>query len=145
MGTSLSFASVFDACNHAKSTRNPVLFASSKSIRKPAKVQFAVFSNPVAGDPQNHNPRILTASDGKGYDYQIGLAVTVPGRETGGPRQTVATFKDRWAKAVRVGCFSPSYQTYFTGDIAEILVYTRPLTAPETNRVRIYLMSKWNL
>ena len=106
---------------------------------------FAVFSNPVAGDPQNHNPRIFTASDGQGYDYQIGLAVSVPGRETGGPRQTVATFKDRWAKAVRVGCFSPSYQTYFTGDIAEILVYTRPLTAPETNRVRTYLMSKWNL
>jgi hypothetical protein len=39
MGTSLSFARVFDACNHAKSTRNPVLFASSKSIRKSAKVQ----------------------------------------------------------------------------------------------------------
>ena len=30
---------VSDACNHAKFTRNPVLFASSKSIKKSAKVQ----------------------------------------------------------------------------------------------------------
>jgi hypothetical protein len=39
MGTSLSFARVFDACKHAKSTRNPILFLMAKSIRKSAKVQ----------------------------------------------------------------------------------------------------------
>jgi hypothetical protein len=35
----LSFARVFDACEHAKSTRNPVHFSLSKSIGKSAKVQ----------------------------------------------------------------------------------------------------------
>ncbi|MBL7038613.1 MAG: carbohydrate-binding protein [Pirellulaceae bacterium] len=106
---------------------------------------FAVISNPTPGDPRNHDPRIFTASDGQGYDYQVGLCLTVPGMETGGPRQTVAMFKDRGAKVVRVGCFSPNYQTYFTGDIGEILVYSRLLTAQEMNHVRTYLMSKWDL
>jgi hypothetical protein len=39
MGTSLSFAGVFDTDNNAKSTRNPVLFLIAKSIRKSANVQ----------------------------------------------------------------------------------------------------------
>jgi hypothetical protein len=54
MGTSLSFARVFDACNHAKSTRNPVLFASSKSIRKSAKVQVRVLGRLGRGDKRVH-------------------------------------------------------------------------------------------
>ena len=46
---------------------------------------------------------------------------------------------------MRVGCFSPNYQTYFTGLIAEIVVYDRKLTEDETDRVRAYLTGKWAL
>lgn len=106
---------------------------------------FAVFSNPAAGDPRNHDPRIFTASDGQAYDYQIGLCLTVPGMQTGGPRQSMATLTDRWAKSVRVGCFSPHYQTFFTGVIAEIVVYDRTLTAGEIDLVRTYLLCRWGL
>ena len=65
--------------------------------------------------------------------------------QTGGPRQSVAVFRDRWAKHVRVGCFSPNYQTFFTGAIAEILVYSRAMTPEEQDRVRAYLALKWEL
>ncbi len=115
------------------------------SDRKLSATIFVVFSNPLPGARVNHNPRLFTASDGKGLDYQIGFSANVPGAETGGPRQMMAVFQDRWAKKVRIGCFSPYYQTYFTGQIAEILVYTRTLTPEEQDSVRIYLLSKWNL
>ncbi|NOY81012.1 MAG: carbohydrate-binding protein [Kiritimatiellaeota bacterium] len=106
---------------------------------------FAVFSNPVRGSQNNHDPRILAASDGKKYDYKVGLCASVPGFETGGPRQSVWVFGDRWAKKVRIGCFSPLYQTFFTGRIAEIRVYSRVLDRAERERVRAYLMQKWGL
>ena len=106
---------------------------------------FAVFSNPAPGDPVNAHPRIFTASDGRRYDYQVGISLNVPGLETGGPRQIMATFEDRWAKNVRVGCFSPNYQTFFTGDIGEILVYRRPLTPQEKEQIGVYLFCKWAL
>ena len=106
---------------------------------------FAVFRNPVPGSEANHDPRLFTASAGKGYDYQVGLAATVRGMETGGERQSVHIFKDRWAKRVRVGCFSPNVQTFFTGDIAEILVYARELGTAEQQQIRAYLASKWRL
>ena len=113
--------------------------------RKLSATIFVVFSNPLPGARINQNPRLFTASDGQGMDYQIGLTANVPGAETGGPRQLMAVFRDRWAKKVRIGCFSPRYQTFFSGHIAEILVYTRVLTPEEQDRVRIYLLSKWNL
>jgi hypothetical protein len=106
---------------------------------------FAVFSNPTPGSEKNHDPRLLTASDGKGYDFQIGLAATIPGMQTGGPRQSVHAFRDRWAKQVRIGCFSPNPQTFLTGDIAEILVYTREVSTQERDRIRAYLATKWRL
>ena len=106
---------------------------------------WAVISNPVAGSEVNHDPRIFTASDGKGFDYQIGIALSVPGMETGGPRIVAGGFRDAWAKQVRVGCFSPNYQTFFTGLIAEILVYSRPLTPAEQDRLRARLSVKWGL
>lgn len=106
---------------------------------------FAVLSNPVAGSEVNHDPRIFTASDGTGYDYLVGIAATVPGMTTGGPRQVVHGFSERWAKRVRVGCFSPNLQTFFTGHIAEILVYARALSPAEQDRVQAYLAAKWDL
>jgi len=115
------------------------------SAQKISATAFAVISNPIAGSEVWHDPRIFTTSDGKGYDYQVGIALHVPGMQTGGPRILVAVFTDRWAKHVRVGCFSPNYQTYFTGDIAEILVYSRVLTTEEQDRVRAYLTAKWEL
>lgn len=106
---------------------------------------FAVISNPVAGSEVNHDPRIFTASDGREYDYLVGIAATVPGMQTGGPRVAVWTFQDAWAKVVRVGCFSPAYQTYFTGAIAEILVYERVVPPVEQERIRALLTAKWSL
>ncbi|OGV82970.1 MAG: hypothetical protein A3K19_32695 [Lentisphaerae bacterium RIFOXYB12_FULL_65_16] len=106
---------------------------------------FAVFSNPVEGAEVNHDPRILTASDGKDFDYISGLCASVKGMETGGPRQAVFVQADRWAKQVHIGCFSPGYQTFFTGQIAEILAYSRELKPDEQERVRAYLASKWGL
>jgi len=106
---------------------------------------FAVISNPEPGSDVNHDPRILTASDGKEFDYMGGLCASVTGMETGGPRQAAWTFTDRSAQHVRLGCFSPSYQTYFTGLISELLVYTRVLTADEQDLVRAHLMAKWGL
>jgi hypothetical protein len=106
---------------------------------------FAVFSNPKAGLEVNHDARLFTASDGKGYDYKVGLAASIPGVQTGGPRQSMHVFKDRWAKQVRVGCFSPNVQTFFTGELAEILVFDRQLDAKEITRIRAYLASKWRL
>ena len=106
---------------------------------------FAVFSNPSPSAPANHDPRIFTASDGQGYDYVVGLAASVPGTTTGGPRVAVSEHVDRWAKSVRVGCFSPRYQTYFKGHIAEIIVYSRLLSAAEKTRVQTHLALKWNL
>lgn len=44
-----------------------------------------------------------------------------------------------------MGCFSPNDQTYFTGDIAEILVYRGTLTPEEKEQVNVYLFSKWAL
>ena len=106
---------------------------------------FAVVSNPEPGLAVNHDPRIFTASDGKEYDYICGLACTVPGMEVGGPRIMTFTGVDRWAKHVRVGCFSPNVQTFFKGHIGEILVYTRALSLEEQERIRAYLTSKWEL
>jgi hypothetical protein len=106
---------------------------------------FVVLANPAPGDPKNHDARLFTTSDGQGLDYQVGLCASVPGMTTGGPRQMMVTFTDRWAKQTRVGCFSPHPQTYFTGHIAEILVYRRILTPAEQGRVRAYLVVKWDL
>jgi len=115
------------------------------SQNKVSATVFVVFSNPTPGDPKNHNARLFTASDGKGYDYQVGLSANVPGATTGGPRILVAAFENRWAKQVRVGCFSPRDQTFFTGRIGEILVYLRPLPRAEQDLIRAYLMCKWDL
>jgi hypothetical protein len=106
---------------------------------------FVVFTNPAPGSEVNHDQRLFTASNGKEYDYLTGLAATIPGLETGGPRQSVHVFRDRWAQQVRIGCFSPNYQTFMTGHIAEILVYTRELDPGEQNRIRAYLGAKWRL
>jgi len=106
---------------------------------------FVVFSNPRPPSPNNHDQRLFTASDGKGYDYKVGMAATIPGMTTGGPRQAVYQFNDRWARKVRVGCFSPHYQTFFTGMLGEILVYGRLLSEDERDLVRAYLMAKWGL
>ena len=115
------------------------------SDKKVSATILAVFSNPEAGALVNHDPRLFTASDGKGYDYQIGLCASIRGMETGGPRQAAFVHEDRWAKTVRVGCFSPHYQTYLKGHIAEIIVYTRILSSAEQDRIRAYLMLKWHL
>ena len=93
----------------------------------------------------NHDQRLFTASDGKEFDYQVGLAATIPGMETGGPRQSVQVFTDRWAKHVRVGCFSPSYQTFLHGLLSEVLVYSRELPREEQDRVKAYLAVMWGL
>jgi hypothetical protein len=125
-----------------RSTRLELPDLSDKQI---AATTIAVVSNPLAGAEVNHDPRIFTASDGKGYDYQIGIALTVPGMETGGPRVLSGFFPSAWAKCVRVGCFSPNTQTFFTGDIAEILVYSRALKPQEEDQIRAYLTAKWGL
>ena len=52
---------------------------------------------------KNANPRIFTASDGRRLDYQVGISLNLPGMETGGPRQMMAVFPDRWAKKVARG------------------------------------------
>lgn len=105
----------------------------------------AVVSNPDPGLPKNQNQRIFTASNGKEYDYLSGLNCYIPAAQTGGPRQIVFNGKDRWAKHVRVGCFSPNDQTFFNGRIAEILVFGRALTKDEQFRVMAYLTGKWEL
>ena len=106
---------------------------------------FAVIANPEAGSPQSPHQRVFTASNGKDYDYLCGISCLVPGTQTGGPRQIVFEGRDRWAKQVRVGCFSPNYQTFFKGQIAEILVFSRTLTGEERFRVTAYLAGKWEL
>lgn len=115
------------------------------SDRPIAATVFAVVSNPEPGLPNNHNQRIFTTSDGKGYDYLCGLCCSIPGTQTGGPRLLVHEGRDRWAKSVRVGCFSPNYQTFFKGNISEILVFGRALTSDERHRVSAYLAGKWEL
>jgi len=115
------------------------------SAEKITATVLAVISNPVPGSEANHNPRILTASDGQGYDYQVGIALDVPGMQTGGPRLLQGVYRDRWAKVVRVGCFSPNYQTWFTGLISEILVYDHALAPDEADLLRAYLAAKWGL
>ncbi len=104
-----------------------------------------VLSNPDAGLTHNTNQRIFTASDGTAYDYLCGISCNVPGAETGGARQITYEFRDRWAKRVRVGCFSPNDHTFFNGDISEILVYNRTLTREEKTKIMAYLMGKWDL
>lgn len=105
----------------------------------------AVFSNPAPPSEVNHDQRILTASDGEGFDYIVGIAATVPGLETGGPRLGAWVFPDRWGRHVRIGCFSPNYQTYFTGSVSEVLVWTRALSELEQDRAIAYLVAKWDL
>lgn len=46
---------------------------------------------------------------------------------------------------VRVGCFSPNYQTYLTGEIAQIAVYARAVGPGEQERIRAYLAAKSGL
>jgi hypothetical protein len=105
----------------------------------------AVISNPAPGLPQNSNQRIFTASNGKEYDYVCGISCNLPGTQTGGPRQIIYEGRDRWAKKVRVGCFSPNDQTFFKGDISEVLVYNRTLTREEKTKVMVYFVGKWDL
>ena len=105
----------------------------------------AVFSNPAPPSEVNHDQRILTASDGEGFDYIVGIAATVPGLETGGPRLGAWVFADRWGRHVRIGCFSPNHQTYFTGSVSEVLVWTRALSELEQDRAIAYLVTKWDL
>lgn len=88
----------------------------------------AVISNPAPGVPGNNYQRIFTASDGKAPDYLCGISCNLSEAETGGPRQITYEGRDRWAKRVRIGCFSPTDQTYFEGDLSEIIVYNRALT-----------------
>lgn len=125
-----------------RATRLELPDLSEKQIPATA---IAVVSNPVAGAEVNHDPRILTASDGQGFDYQVGIALTVPGLETGGPRVMTGFYPNAWAKVVRVGCFSPNPQTFFTGEIAEILLYSRTLKPAEADLIRGYLAAKWGL
>lgn len=106
---------------------------------------FAVVVNREPCLPQNHDARILTASDGVGLDYLEGLALTVPGTETGGPRILTGTFKGRAAGHVRLGCFSPMYQTFFRGEVCEVIAYTRELGPDEIEQVRAYLSARWGL
>ncbi len=79
------------------------------------------------------------------HDYLCGLCCQIRGSETDGPRIITYDGKERWAQQVRVGCFSPSYQTFFHGNVSEILVYRRPLTPQERQKVTVYLMDKWGL
>jgi hypothetical protein len=65
--------------------------------------------------------------------------------QTGGPRIITFDAKDRWAKQVRVGCFSPNLQTFLNGHVSEILVFARALTAEERVLVSAYLTGKWDL
>ena len=106
---------------------------------------FAVISNTEENAEVNHDARILTTSDGKAEDYRVGIALTTPGMEIGGPRIKTQTVADRWAKSVRIGCFSPWQQTFFKGQIGEILFFDRKLEQDESDLVRIYLTTKWNL
>jgi hypothetical protein len=105
----------------------------------------AVVANREQNAPENHDQRIFTASDGKDYDYLVGLACTVPGTQTGGPRVVQTSAEDAWAKSVRVGCFSPQKQTYFHGQISEIIVYTDKLTPRQVSDIQDYLSVKWRL
>lgn len=130
------------AFDEARRTR---LELGDLSDQKLTATVFAVVSNPVAGSEVNHDPRIFTSSDGKAFDYLVGIAATVKGLETGGPRILTSGFVDRWAKVARVGCFSPNHQTFFTGDIAELVVYQRAVQLPEQERIRAYLTAKWGL
>ena len=93
----------------------------------------------------NHDPRILTASDGHENDYVTGIEAGIAGMDTGGPRLMVYRFQGRWAQNVRIGCFSPLDQTFFTGLIGEVLVYDRDLTAAEEDAASAYLIRKWKL
>lgn len=148
----LEFAPVYDAqglngkaalmFDDARKTRLDLPDLSAQPI---TATVFAVVTNPEPGLPNNHNQRIFTASNGKEYDYLCGLCCSIPGTQTGGPRQIVFEGKDRWAKSVRVGCFSPNYQTFFKGHIAEILVFARAMSPDERLRVTAYLTSKWDL
>ena len=106
---------------------------------------FVAFTNPPNARQPSPNARLLTGSDGKEHDYLVGFDVTIPRQETGGPRQTMIERRNRWAKSVRVGCFSPFDHTFFDGTIAEILVFNRPLSGAENAAVMAYLASKWNL
>jgi hypothetical protein len=115
------------------------------SEQKLSGMVFAVISNPVESAEVNHDPRIFTSSDGKDFDFLVGIAATVPNLETGGPRLVVHGFSERWAKVVRVGCFSPNPQTFFNGPMAEILAYSRALSPAEQDRVRAYLAAKWGV
>ena len=115
------------------------------SEQKLTGIVFAVISNPVESAEVNHDPRIFTSSDGKEFDFLVGIAATVPNLETGGPRLVVHGFSERWAKVVRVGCFSPNPQTFFSGPMAEILVYSRALSPAEQDRLRAYLAAKWGV
>ena len=49
--------------------------------------------NPKPGAPRNHHARLFTTSDGKGYDYKIGLNACIPGTQTGGPRRMAVVNK----------------------------------------------------
>ena len=106
---------------------------------------FAVVSNPGRGALQNQHQRVFTTSNGKDHDYICGINCFIPSTETAGPRVIMAEAKERWAKSVRVGCFSPTFQTFFNGQIAEILVFGRTLTKEEQIRVTAYLTGKWGL
>jgi hypothetical protein len=53
--------------------------------------------------------------------------------------------RNRWAKSVRAGCFSPLDQMFFDGTIAEILVFNRRLSGAEKAAVAAYLAGKWDL
>jgi hypothetical protein len=126
-------------------TRQTYMNVPDISSGKVKATIFAVVANREQNAPENHDQRIFTASDGKDYDYIVGLACTVPGTGTGGPRVIQTSAEDAWAKFVRVGCFSPQNQTYFHGQISEIIVYTDQLAPRQVGDIQDYLSVKWRL
>ena len=106
---------------------------------------FVVFSNPNPSSKTTPFQRLFTASDGVKDDYKVGVAASVNGVETGGPRLLSMVAANAALKQPRIGSMSPNPGTFFDGLISEIIVIGGDVSTEEKELIEAYLREKWNL
>ncbi len=119
------------------------LEAPALATSETAGMIFAIYNDPPDTCSSSPHQRLFSSSNGLDYDYKTGFYLIKPEAPTEKPAQLTASFQKRCAEHVRIGCFSPQYQTFFTGHLGELLVYADMLDDKERDRIRAYILCKW--
>lgn len=124
------------------------LFVGNITQKETPATVYVVWDKPQAGGQPFQ--RILSSS-GKGLDYQTGgIAFVVPTAENGtqksnGPTITRFNLAKVDLQFFTLGRLNAQQVQFLAGDIAEVLVYTKALSAEEQAKVDEYLTKKYGI